>query len=151
MRYDLVGPRTVRALTTLGNPLLWWSCTVALVVGLLASVTAAVRAVRAGSMGIRLGRGLRATFVLLAFALSMLLPWIIGKRDSYIYHYLPTYGCLLVLVAGVVTAAYRQRRVVALGYTAVVFLVTVFYAPVWGQLPLDRAGFEARLFIPRWR
>jgi dolichyl-phosphate-mannose--protein O-mannosyl transferase len=141
----------VRALTTLGNPLLWWSCTVALVVGLYASVIAAVRVVRARSARIYLGRGTRATFVLVAFAFSMLLPWIIGKRDSYIYHYLPTYGCVLVLVAGVVSAAYRQKRMAALGYTAVVFLVTVFYAPVWGQLPIGRPGFEARLFIPGWR
>jgi dolichyl-phosphate-mannose--protein O-mannosyl transferase len=151
MRYDLAGPQTVRALTTLGNPLLWWSCTIALVVGLFALGTAAVGVVRPKSSRIHLGRETRAAFVLVAFALSMLLPWIIGKRDSYIYHYLPTYGCLLVLVGGVVARAYRQKRIAALGYTAVVFLVTVFYAPVWGQLPIGRAGFEARLFMPGWR
>lgn len=151
MRYDPVGPRTVRALTTLGNLVLWWSATVAFVVGLYAAAAAALRVIRARSLRIHLGRGVRAGLVPLVFASAMLLPWIIGKRDSYIYHYLPSYACLLVLVAGVVSGVYRRARIVALGYTAVVFLVTVFYAPVWGQLPIGRSGFEARLFVPRWR
>lgn len=153
LRYDVVRPGVVRAMTSLGNPLLWWACDLALVVGLVLSVRAAIEWARARAdrrPAVRLGRTARANAVLLGFAMALLVPWVFGNRDSYIYHYLPTYAFLLVLLGGDVSVVYRKHRLRALTFVLAVGLVSVFYAPVWGQLPLSVAGFRARLFLKMW-
>jgi dolichyl-phosphate-mannose--protein O-mannosyl transferase len=154
LRYDIVAPHAIRVLSTLGNPVLWWSTTVAFFGSASLAVGALLRrlgSARSGAQAAGLGRFEQGTVVLFSFALTMLLPWVIGKRDSYIYHYLPSYACLLIVVAGATAAVYRKKRLVALGFTAVVCLVSVFYAPVWGQLEMTKRAFNARLFVPKWR
>jgi dolichyl-phosphate-mannose--protein O-mannosyl transferase len=151
IRYDLVGVDSVRASTTLGNLLLWWSAAVALLGGLGATVGTLRLVAKRGPRARRPGRSAGAATFLFVFALAMLLPWMIGTRDSYIYHYLPSYAVLLVLVGGLASRVYRRRRAVALTFVAAVTLVSVFYAPAWGQLELTRAAFDARLFLPSWR
>lgn len=151
LRYDAVGPFHVRVSTTLGNLLLWWSAAAALASAGVIFAESSVKVLRARFGPVRLGREARAVSVAFSFSLTMLLPWMSGFRDSYIYHYLPSYTLLLVLVAGLVSRLYRRRRVAALGFVAAVTLVSAFYAPVWGQLEITRAAFDARLFLPAWR
>lgn len=151
IRFDLIGPGIVRASTTLGNLLLWWTATVAFFSALAVSATTALRMLRARSLSIELDGTTRAVVFLFSFGLAMLLPWTLGLRDSYIYHYLPTYSLLLVLLAGVAAHVYRTRRLPVLGFVLSVGLVSAFYAPVWAQLPLTTRAFEQRLFLPMWR
>jgi dolichyl-phosphate-mannose--protein O-mannosyl transferase len=150
LRYDVVGAGVVRAMTSLGNPLLWWACDVALLAGLALSARAALRFARKKSTRVFVGRLTRANMSLLAFGVTLLLPWVVGNRDSYIYHYLPTYAFLLIIVAGDVSVLYRRHRMNALTFVLAVALVSVYYAPVWGQLPISAAGFRARLFLRMW-
>ncbi|HEX3594656.1 MAG TPA: hypothetical protein VHU80_06130 [Polyangiaceae bacterium] len=83
--------------------------------------------------------------------MTMFAPWILGSQDSYIPHYLPEYAFLLILLAGFVSRLYRFRRTLALGFVSLTALVSAFYAPVWGKLPITQQAFEERLFVPRWR
>jgi dolichyl-phosphate-mannose--protein O-mannosyl transferase len=75
----------------------------------------------------------------------------ITPRDSYIYHYLPSYGLGLVLLAGFVSWVYERRAWLGLLAVLVVGEVSVFYAPVWAQLPITQTALEQRLFLRRWR
>ncbi|HEX7672493.1 MAG TPA: hypothetical protein VF395_23025, partial [Polyangiaceae bacterium] len=153
LRYDAAGQHAVRALTSLGNLVLWWSCDIALLGGAIALSWATVSAFRgrARKSRVHFGRGVRASVTLFAFAFTMLLPWIVGPQDSYIYHYLPTYTFLLVLVAGTLSRVYRRRRLPVLAFVSAVALVSAFYAPLWGQLELTPAAYRARLFLPAWQ
>lgn len=151
IRYDVVEPGIVRASTTLGNLILWWSAALILLVGSVLLLRLAVAAVRARSLHVPVGATSRGLVAIFLFALAMLLPWIIGKRDSYIYHYLPTYALSLVMIAGVVARVYAGRRGLALGYVLAVGVLSAYYAPVWAQLPLTTAAFEQRVFLPMWR
>jgi dolichyl-phosphate-mannose--protein O-mannosyl transferase len=83
--------------------------------------------------------------------MSMLLPWIIGSQDSYVYHYLPVYTLLLAMLAGLAAHLYRSRRLPVLAYVCATALVSAFYAPVWGKLPLTPKAFEQRLPLIGWR
>jgi len=150
LSYDGVAPGVVRAMTSLGNLALWWAADIALLYGIGSSVKALIDFLRERRRDVRIGRTARANAVLISFALVMLAPWIFGKRDSYIYHYLPTYAFLLVLLAGDVSVVYRRHRLAALVFVLVVGLVSVYYAPVWGQLPITDAGFRSRVFLKMW-
>ena len=44
----------------------------------------------------------RAIWMLLLLWALPLTPWILTRRDSYAYHYLPSYGFGLLLLAGLV-------------------------------------------------
>jgi dolichyl-phosphate-mannose--protein O-mannosyl transferase len=156
----------VRALITLGNPLLWWGATAAV-------LAAAVVVVRVGWR--RLWPQLRdaapspATgppapdgpllalesragvlcWVLLVWAAPVAF-WVPSLRDAYLYHYLPAYTFALVLLAGLVDRLYARWPLPTLIGLATVLEVSVFYAPLWSELPLSEQALNARLF-PIWR
>ncbi len=148
----------VRVMTTMGNPFLWWSATALLATTAIATCWKVVVWLR-GRLGAPLpdpfGGFLRehsrsAALLLIAWLLP-LLPWIVTKRDSYIYHYLSCYGFGLLLVAGLLAWLYERRPVWGLAAVLLVAEVSVFYGPVWGQLPLTQEAMEQRLFLEGWR
>jgi dolichyl-phosphate-mannose--protein O-mannosyl transferase len=144
----------VRALTTLGNPVLWWAGTLA-VAAAAASLGARILQ-RLRGQGSSDAKGFfashqRAATALLGFWVLPLLPWVLTRRDSYIYHYLPSYAFALILLAGFGAWLYERRSTLVLAALIVVAELSVFYAPVWGQLPLSQTAYEQRLFLERWR
>jgi dolichyl-phosphate-mannose-protein mannosyltransferase len=150
----LVGePGTIEVMTLLGNPLLWWAGSLAGIVSTLWFIWIGPREIlaRVRAPGAAAPRYFEGFAQLAAFWLSLLMVWMIVPRDSYIYHYLPTYSFGLVLVAGCVTWVYERRAWLALLAVLVVGEVSVFYAPVWAQLPITEAALQQRLFLSRWR
>jgi dolichyl-phosphate-mannose-protein mannosyltransferase len=150
---------TVEALTSLGNPLLWWSS-----VALAASVVAllAWRGIRSGITPTRPGAAAAhlpafvaqrgpAVLVLLGAAGGYLAPWVLTHRDSYVYHFLPTYAVLLLLLSGYLSFARNAWPVLVLGFLAAVLVVASFYAPVWSMMPESFEALRLRLFLPGWR
>jgi dolichyl-phosphate-mannose--protein O-mannosyl transferase len=160
LRMDAVDEEHVRGMTTLGNLALWWGGELAVLgctLGLGRRWWRRRRPPRGeaaeadtGSAGF-LGEHGRAAGWLLLCWVSMLATWILTRRDSYIYHYLPSYGFALVLLAGWLAHLYQRRRLAALAALLLAAEVAVLYAPVWAQLPLTRAAWQARLFVPGWR
>jgi dolichyl-phosphate-mannose--protein O-mannosyl transferase len=156
LRYDVIDGVWVRAMTMLGNPLLWWSSAVVVAGTLGSALLQGGRALLgAGGPSHEVVTGfLRSrwpSILPLAGFLGFLSPWVLTSRDSYIYHYLPSYGFGLVLLAGA-AAHVGQRFPRALLLAALlVGEVSVFYAPVWAQLPLSADSLVLRLFLPTWR
>jgi len=149
----------VRVLTSLGNLATWWA---AMVVGIGASVVVVwrgVSSVESQSPG-EPGRNWftefvtadgRAVLKALALAIGFLAPWVLSHRDSYIYHFLPCYTALVVLLAGAIERRSSGRSRVAVGFMACVLVVTAFYAPVWSFEPISQAAMMNRLPLPSWR
>jgi dolichyl-phosphate-mannose--protein O-mannosyl transferase len=153
---------TVRALTTLGNLATWWSSVAIAFLsfavllklgwktvlttepedGTLASSDAVTAFV--------LGHG-KAVVTLLLSSLGFLAPWILSHRDSYIYHFLPAYAPLVLLLTGFLSWAQTRWPLRVLVMIACVVLVAALYAPLWAYLPLSREALEFRLFLPSWR
>lgn len=140
LRRDITEDGMVRMLTTMGNPLLWWS-----VVG--AVVWSLVDLLRLAFAGFR-ENTLERVWLLLAYV-AFLAPWIVTNRDSYIYHYLPAYSVGMVLLAGTLAtvATARKRRLYLTAAVGAVFVVSAFYAPVWAQVPLSPAAVELRPLV----
>jgi dolichyl-phosphate-mannose-protein mannosyltransferase len=162
----------IEALITLGNPLLWWAST-------LAVVAAAVALARAGwprvwaqlrgdapspaslSSAARSPSGVADPLavqdragvlfaVLLAWA-GPLAFWVPSLRDAYLYHYLPSYTFALVFLAGFLDRIYAHRPRATFVAIVVIAEVSIFYAPVWAEMPLSLSALHARLFFPFWR
>jgi dolichyl-phosphate-mannose--protein O-mannosyl transferase len=160
LRRDVGVDGMIRALLTLGNPLLWW--------GGIGAVLYCGRALwKLGPRNLywRLRHGdpvseaetptveNSATPVLWTIAsyAAPIVFWFPSLRDSYIYHYMPSYAFALVLLAGVVELAYRERRLLTLVAILCVANVSVLYAPLWGELPITQEAANARLPFPSWR
>ncbi|HVU02056.1 MAG TPA: hypothetical protein VHE30_09900 [Polyangiaceae bacterium] len=140
-------PGTVRTMNSIGNLLLWWSASVVFVLTPFPVLVTGLRApARAWLPG-----ALSPTATLFTAALSLMLPWMLGRVDSYVYHYLPSYTLLLVALGGLVARVERRAPTSALAFVGGVAVVSAFYAPVWTGAELSAAAYTARLFVPGWR
>jgi dolichyl-phosphate-mannose--protein O-mannosyl transferase len=154
LRRDVDPDGSIRALIALGNPLLWWSSTAAV-------IAAAVIAIRTGPRRLwgeivhAADPALRShpatLFWMLAAWAAPLAFWVPSLRDAYLYHYLPSYAFALALLAGFVSHLYDRHRLAALIAIAVALEVTIFYAPVSGELPITLDALNARLFFKFWQ
>jgi dolichyl-phosphate-mannose-protein mannosyltransferase len=132
-----------------GNPVLFGAATL----GILATFGLAVGRRLVPRPAADRDAGNLAPFVMLAVAwLALLLPWTVA-RGAYVfmYHYLPSYGFALVLLAGAVSRAERRAPVVALVFVALAFGAAAYMAPVWAELPLSEAAANHRLVFIPWR
>jgi dolichyl-phosphate-mannose--protein O-mannosyl transferase len=137
----------------MGNPLLWWASVAALAgcaFALLRQTLAKRKGVSFTQHPFVVQHG-SSTLALLGLWVLPLLPWVLTRRDSYIYHYLPCYAFAVILVAGFLAWLYRRSAVYGLLALMAIAEVSVYYAPVWGDLPLSQAAFEQRLFLKSWR
>jgi dolichyl-phosphate-mannose--protein O-mannosyl transferase len=66
-------------------------------------------------------------------------------RDSFVYHYMPSYAFALILLAGFADRFYQRHRLPALISLLVVAEVLLFYAPLWGELAIAANALNARL------
>lgn len=147
------GPDGVRVLSMLGNLATWWS---AVAVGLRATGVVLVRGTRAMSAtpaqaADAVARHGSAVLVLLSGALGFLAPWVLSHRDSYLYHFLPSYLALVLLLSGTVSELRARHPTRALSWLAVVVTVAALYEPLWCFTPVSADGYEWRLFFRGWR
>ncbi|MFC1642647.1 phospholipid carrier-dependent glycosyltransferase [Myxococcota bacterium] len=162
-RRDRAADGTLQVLFAFGHPLLWWASSLAVIgaAGLLirtgwrrvwqqislppapkpVSGTASVD-LAANPLGERAG----SVFWLLAAWAAPLAFWIPSLRDSFLYHYMASYAFGLVLLAGFADRLYAGHRLWTLVGLAIVAEVLLYYAPLWGELPIAEGALRARLF-----
>ncbi len=64
---------------------------------------------------------------------------------------MPSYTFALVLLAGFVDRCYTRRQLALFVAVVLVAEISIFYAPLWGELPISKEALDARLFFPFWR
>ena len=148
LHYAEVAPFTVRATSTVGNVLLWFGTTAAL----LAALAGLPRTLRA----LRRTRALRAALerpaaLIVAGMAALTLPFILTHRQSYIFHYLGAYGLGLGLLADRLVGLERRWSGAALAFLGSATIISLWYAPIWTNALLTHDGFLQRLPFPGWR
>lgn len=136
----------------IGNPLTWFSgVLVAIGVPFVALVSTFWS--RARRLFHDIEPEIRRGILTLALGwFALLSPWIVGRgKYTFMYHYLPSHGFALILLAGFVAALERRRPVVATAFTALTLGVAMYLAPVWGEFPLSETAAHYRLPFPTWR
>jgi dolichyl-phosphate-mannose-protein mannosyltransferase len=128
----------------IGNPLIWWSSTLAVVAGVFDISRKAI------------ARKLSADDQIIPIVLGyvfLLAPWVPGTRIPYIYNYLPIYPfAIMALVYWLCKIWNRQRwgPWVVVGFAVCAVAMTVYFLPVVIALPISKEGFMHRMWIDYW-
>ncbi len=128
----------------IGNPVIWWSSTLAVVVGLLELARRAI---------------LRKPLVdhplvpILLGYVVLLLPWVPTSRVPYLYNYLPSYAFALLALVYWLCRLWRLRpwgpwAVVAFAACAVA--TALYFLPMVTGLPISHESLRQRVWLETW-
>jgi dolichyl-phosphate-mannose-protein mannosyltransferase len=148
MHHEQIGPATIRATSTIGNLLLWFGTTAAIVLALVGLARAAFRRLRSG---VAIAARYRQDALVLTGMVALMLPFMVTHRQSYIFHYLGAYGLGLGLLASRVARLERRSSLAALVFLACAAGVSMLYLPLWIGAPQSVHAFLLRLPFPGWR
>jgi len=97
----------------------------------------------------------KSMLVMLLGWYAFIVPWIAtsSTRGKYTFshYYLPCYGFGLIMLAGFVAFLEHKRPRWIANFLGLVLIVSIYYAPVWGEFPITSAAANHRLFITSWR
>jgi dolichyl-phosphate-mannose--protein O-mannosyl transferase len=142
----------VRLASSVAHPLLTAAADVALVaLPVLASAAALSERWRERWKRWFDGRSTKAVAILVASWVSTMLLWMSGQIVTYWYHYLTSWGFAIMLVGGLVSLVDRRHPKVVLVFVSAVLTVSVYFAPVWAELPVSQATANRCLPFPLWR
>lgn len=139
---------TNRYASSVGNPLLFLAATSVVLIAFIEMPVLLIYARLRGAM-----RSIsRPAIVLQTGWLALLLPWMVARGSyTFMYHYLPCYGFALVLLAGYAARIERHHARRVLGFTLAALIMSAYFAPVWGELPIGEAAANHRLLFRPWR
>ena len=73
----------------------------------------------------------------------------VSGRDPYLYHYLPSYGFALILLAGGLAWLFRTRTWLAWAALGIYTTVSAVWLPVWIELPITKATWAWLRWVPQ--
>lgn len=129
-------------IAAIGNPILWWSSTLAVVLSLGEVVRRKVIA----------GKPVAdhpLVPVLLGYV-ALLLPWVASTRVSFIYHYLPSYAFALLALVYWLCRLWKYRPWTVVAFAACVLATALFFLPMVMALPLSPEGLRQRGWLEPW-
>jgi dolichyl-phosphate-mannose-protein mannosyltransferase len=142
----------LRLASSIGNPLLWVTADACLLglplVGGVMALRAPWRQRWSQWFDRRATKGLAILWV---SWVSMLLLWFTGLISTYWYHYLTPWGLALTLVGGFASCFDRRFPRAVLIFVLLVLAISVYFAPVWAEIPISVSAAYRRLIFPLWR
>jgi dolichyl-phosphate-mannose-protein mannosyltransferase len=163
------GSTVIYDVHAIGNPLLWWLSTLAIVLvfvvltqQVVTWLTARSSAQESSSEGLPSSDRrplLNPTEVWLALFLCVnyaanLLPWVRVTRCTFLYHYMGASVFASMAIAWLVDRWLhsKQANLRTMGIVAVVLIVLafIFWLPLYLGLPLSSLEFRLRMWLPSW-
>ncbi len=130
-------PPTERKIYLIGNPLVWWGSTIAMLYLLL-------------SLSDRATRRDKVVYMLLGGYIINFLPFIGISRVMFLYHYLAGLLFAILMFAYVLDKAVLNKKVVV-GLLAAAVALFIFFAPLSYGLQLNGFQFSHRMWLNSWR
>ncbi len=148
MHHEAVGRGLVRATSSIGNVLLWFSATGAILLAWLGLGRALYRRLRWREPfpAVQRQEGL-----VLAGMVALMLPFIVTHRQSYIFHYLGAYGLALGMLAARLMRIEKRTALPVLGFVVCAAVVSMLYLPLATGAAQTTHAFLLRLPFPSWR
>jgi dolichyl-phosphate-mannose--protein O-mannosyl transferase len=134
----------VAAVLAVGNPLVWWPSTLAVVAG-------------AFELWLRFVTGrpiLDHPLVPIVLGyVSLMLPWIPGTRIPYIYNYLPIYPFAILALVYWLCRLWRYRSLGAwtvVAFAACAVAAALYFLPITTALPTSHEGLRQHVWLGSW-
>jgi len=145
--------------SSIGNAILWISLDLLIFWGIVQTIARAtgggggIRARFARAKDFLVGKPVGKPILLTLLGwLSLLAPWmILRNRYSFQHYYLPPYGFGLLSLGGLAAYLERKRPKMILVFVGLVLAMAVFFAPIWGEIPIRESAANWRLIFPGWR
>jgi dolichyl-phosphate-mannose--protein O-mannosyl transferase len=97
----------------------------------------------------------RGSFLMLVGWFAYMAPWLATRstRGNYTFshYYLPCYAFLLVMLAGMAAHLERKHPKWIATYIGLALVISIYYAPVWGEFALTVSAAHHRLWFAGWR
>jgi len=138
------GEGLLQVVMDIGNPLIWWSGTLAVLAGIVDVARKAV------------SKKLSADDPIIPIVLGyvfLLAPWVPGTRIPYIYNYLPIYPFAILALAYWLCKLWNRRRWGAwlvVGFTVSAVALSVYFLPLAIALPISEHDLMNRIWTDYW-
>jgi len=121
----------------LGNPVIWWSTTAALMYALISMIWSA-------------GQSRKILIILLGGVGLNLLPFIGIPRVMFLYHYLSAFIFAILILAYLIDQSQHKKLIapVLIFASAVSF---IYFSPLSYGLNLSPREYNTRVWLPSWR
>ncbi len=128
----------------IGNPLIWWTSTIAILYLLINSLGEIFLKIRRKSVTIN-----TLPLILIGAWAVNLLPFVGITRVMFIYHYLTAF-IFAILALAYLLDSHKSRRLIfaMIALAAITFL---YFAPLSYGLPLEAGSFQHRIWLPTWQ
>lgn len=124
----------------LGNPVIWWLSTVAIILFILQSIKTKLDEGKLNAVGLFLFGG---------YVVNML-PFIGVKRVMFLYHYFTAYIFAIMLLAWLISRNGNSKNIFrAISIAGVIAFL--FFAPLSYGLSLSSGAYESRVWFESWR
>ncbi len=135
----------------IGNPIVWWGSTLAVVYTVLVLGYTALVWHRPASQIISKKELGPLLFLLFGWA-AFYLPWSQIGRVLFLYHYFSSYLFALLLAAFWLSRSYAQRRnqVMILLTLAAAVVVGLAFVPIWTAYPIPMRWFNYLMWFKSW-
>ena len=158
------GSTVIYDVHAIGNPLLWWLSTLAIVLILVVLAQQLMRwlSLRTAVEGhadndrppaLNVAEIWLALFLIVNYAAN-LLPWVRVTRCTFLYHYMGSSVFASMAIAWLVDRWLhsKQANLRTMGIVAVVLIVLafLFWLPIYLGLPLSSLEFRLRMWLPSW-
>jgi dolichyl-phosphate-mannose--protein O-mannosyl transferase len=147
---------TSRYSSSMGNLLMWFTTTFLVVAFPIATAVIVVRSRFKRYWSTFLDAPTtQGVFLMLVGWFAFMAPWLATRstRGNYTFshYYLPCYAFLLVMLAGLASNLERKYPKWVASYIGLALVVSLYYAPVWGEFALSTAAAHHRLWFATWR
>ncbi len=134
----------LQVISAIGNPVLWYSSTLAVVAGLVEVARRLVARKPVADDPL--------VPILLGYVF-LLLPWVPGTRIPYIYNYLPCYAFALMALVYWLCRLWGRRRWgpwVVVAFTALAVASAVLFVPMASGLPMSPEFLQQHIWRESW-
>ena len=140
--YEDDGAGNVLSISAIGNPILWWSSTLAVVLSVAELVRRRVIAKRPIAD--------HPLVPALLGYVALLLPWVPGTRVAFLYHYLPSYAFALLALTYWLCQLWKRQPWIVVAFAACALATTLFFLPMVLSLPMTPESLRERAWLESW-
>ena len=133
----------------LGNPIIWWASTIAMVYLLFETLLSFLRAIKRKSLTPFWKSNTLQLFLLGSFTFN-LLPFIGIKRAMFLYHYMIGLVFATIALAFILDRLENKKRAFAALLIASL-AAFIFFVPLTYGLPLTNFAYHLRVWLPSWQ